>query len=584
MARAGDSRSGNARATGPSPADLPATDGHRGLHEALSRTSTDGAGPEDLLALAEDALRKHFPRDLVLVEPLDGVPRPGDCREPEDPAAIALRALAGPAAKAGRPHCVPDTRQLRSAEGRVLAAAGIDAAVMLPCVGPKEPLAAIAVARRGPDSIEEGEIATLAGFAAHLGTALHAATERAAFEKSYQALKDAQGQRVRTERLAAVGQMAAGVAHDFNNMLASIMVRAELLRQVLDKPEWISHLDVIERSAHDGARTVRRLQEFTRQESTQDFRPVDLNAAMRDSLEITKSRWKDDAQLSGVDIEVRVELGEIPPVLGDVSEIREVLTNLLVNAVDAMPGGGVLRVATRALPLGNRVELTVADTGTGMSDDVRAQVFDPFFTTKGPGGSGLGLSVSYGIIKRHGGGIAVQTAPGAGATFTVSFPGAAEEAAEAEEAPAAPRARLRILVVDDEEPFRVSLYTALHREGHFVAVAGSGEEALRLFRISSFDVVLTDLGMPGMSGWQVAEGVKRIRRGTPVVVITGWGATLTDEDRNRPEVDAVLAKPVTTKAILLALSRLPLGSGAGRGRAGRRRPKPAGPRRTRRAS
>jgi CheY-like chemotaxis protein len=143
------------------------------------------------------------------------------------------------------------------------------------------------------------------------------------------------------------------------------------------------------------------------------------------------------------------------------------------------------------------------------------------------------------------------------------------------EPPEALRVPLRILVIDDEEPFRVSLYTALHREGHFVAVAASGEEGLKLFGISTFDVVLTDLGMPGMGGWQVAQAVKEMRPGTPVVLITGWGATLTEADRRRPEVEAVLAKPVTSKAILQTLACLPLG-GHGNGGAGRRRRRVAG--------
>jgi CheY-like chemotaxis protein/anti-sigma regulatory factor (Ser/Thr protein kinase) len=365
--------------------------------------------------------------------------------------------------------------------------------------------------------------------------------------------------------------MAAGVAHDFNNVLATIMVRAELLRQVLPDPRWISHVEVIERVAHDGSRTVRRLQEFTRPAKTVDFRPVDLNGAVRDSLEITKSRWKDDAHLSGVHIEVQTDLGDIPNVLGDASEIREVLTNLIVNAVDAMPRGGCLRLATRTLPEGDRVELTVADTGIGMTDEIRAQIFDPFFTTKGPGGSGLGLSVSYGILKRHTGTIRVQTAPEAGTTFVVTLPAVEGEPEAEPEAAAAVPDPLRILVIDDEEGLRVSLYTALHREGHFVAVAGSGEEGLRLFGISRFDVVITDLGMPGMSGWQVAQVVKRLRPRTPVILITGWGATLSEADRQRPEVDAILAKPVTAKAILQALGRL----NAGRhGAPARRGPEP----------
>jgi signal transduction histidine kinase/ActR/RegA family two-component response regulator len=525
------------------------------LHQAFHDFALLDGAPAELLALAGDALRKRFLREEVLVQgsPQAGLPEASGGQEPS--AAGALQAFAAAVLQDGRPSYLHDTRRSRRPAAAALAQAGLRQAAAFPCMGPDGPLAVLAVAHRSPGALA-AELGCLTGLAAHLGSILQAGVQRASLRQSCQALKDAQGQRVGTERLAAVGQMAAGVAHDFNNMLASIMVRAELLRQVLTDPEWTAHLEVIERAAHDGARTIRRLQEFTRQGSTQDFRPVDLNTAVRDSLEIAKSRWKDDAQLAGIAIEVRTKLGEVPPMHEDVSELREILTNLIVNAVDAMPRGGGLTLATRWLPAPNRVELTVSDTGIGMTEEIRAQIFDPFFTTKGPGGSGLGLSVSYGIIKRHGGDITVQTAPGTGTTFTVTLPAAAAGAAEAAEAPAAAPDPLRVLVIDDEEPFRLSLYTALHREGHFVAVAASGEEGLRLFGISRFDVVLTDLGMPGMGGWQVAQAVKRMRPRTPVILITGWGATLSEADRARPEVDAILGKPVTSKAILQALARL----------------------------
>ncbi len=552
-------QAGQAPTAAPSPCGLV----HRyiQLHEDLRRVATGATAPHELLTLAEEVLRRDFRGDEVLVLGLAGNGEPGAAGLQEQAAPEPLWPVAAAVLLAGRSLVLADTRGGEQPEAAALTAGGFFSAAAVPCPGPDGTLAAIALARRTPDAVGEEEVAFLTGLAAHLGTALYAAAQRAAFKESYQALKETQGQRVRTERLAAVGQMAAGVAHGFNNLLASIMVRAELLRQALSNPEWIAHVEVIERAAHDGAHTVRRLQEFTRQETPKDFRPFDLNAAVRDSLEITKSRWKDDAHLSGIPIEVTTELGEIPPALGDGSEIREVLTNLIVNAVDAMPKGGSLRLASRWVHPEQRVEVTVADTGAGMTDEVRAQIFDPFFTTKGPGGSGLGLSVSYGIVKRHGGSIQVKTTPGAGTTFTISLPAAAEAIAEAKapEALAAMKGPLRILVIDDEEPFRVSLYTALHREGHFVAVAASGEEGLKLFGISTFDVVLTDLGMPGMGGWQVAQAVKQLRPGTPVVLITGWGATLTEVDRKRPQVEAILAKPVTSKAILQVLTRLPLG-------------------------
>jgi len=526
------------------------------IHDAFRRIPSDSTTLQQILALARDSLGKSFPDCNILIVGADGAGSSERGNGQDQRAPDSLHILAASVLNEGRAQCFPDTRRNRRPGALALANEKVGFAAGFPCLGPEGTEAAIVLWRRRPWHLNGKDQAALAGIAAHLGTILDAAGRRAALERSYQELKDSKGQHLSTERLAALGQMAAGVAHDFNNVLATIMVRAELLRQVLPDPKLISHVEVIERVAHDGARTVRRLQEFTRPAKGVDLRPVDLNAAVRDSLEITKSRWKDDAHLSGIPIEVQTEFGDIPPVLGDASEIREVLTNLIVNAVDAMPQGGLLRLATCQPPDSSRVELTVADTGIGMTDEVRAQIFDPFFTTKGPGGSGLGLSVSYGILKRHHGTISIQTAPGAGTTFTVTLPAAEGKPVVEPEVSAAIPDPLRILVIDDEEGLRVSLYTALHREGHFVAVAGSGEEGLRLFGISKFDVVITDLGMPGMSGWQVAQAVKRLRPRTPVLLITGWGATLSEADRQRPEVDAILAKPVTAKAILQALARL----------------------------
>lgn len=526
------------------------------VHDALRRIASNAVTTQQVLALARDALCKGFPEGEILIHTAngDGIPESGDPQP--DPVPGSVRALAASMLTGGGAHYFPDTRRGRQPGASALANEKVGSAVGVPCLGSDGPLAAIVLWRRRCWRPTEGDLGSLAGIAAHLGTILDVVARQAALERSYQELKESQGQHLSTERLAALGEMAAGVAHDFNNILATIMVRSEFLRQVLPDPQWISHVEVIERVAHDGARTVRRLQEFTRPAKTANLRPVDLNAAVRDSLEITKSRWKDDAHLSSIRIEVQTELGDIPPVLGDASEIREVLTNLIVNAVDAMPKGGILRLATRNLPESSRVELTVADTGMGMTEAVRAQIFDPFFTTKGPGGSGLGLSVSYGILQRHSGTISVKTAPGAGTTFTVTLPAVEGKPVEEPETSVCVPGPLRILVIDDEEGIRVSLYTALQRERHFVAVAASGVEGLRLFGISKFDVVLTDLGMPGMSGWQVAQAVKRLRPRTPVVLITGWGATLSEAERHRPEVDAILAKPVTAKAILHVLAHL----------------------------
>jgi signal transduction histidine kinase/ActR/RegA family two-component response regulator len=530
------------------------------LHEAFRRIATSGISPQEFAVEAHAALRKVFPdADILVYAAPDLVPAVASVGA-SGPFAEALCRWADHVLRQASVQYVRETRAASWPEAAALAAAGITTAVGIPCLGRDGPVAAIVLGRRSGLTLSDTDLLGLAAVGAHLGTGLHGAITRAGLERSYQALQVAQGQRVSSERLTALGQMAAGVAHDFNNMLASIMVRAELLRQLLSDPKLISHVEVIERTAHDGARTVRRLQEFTRPANGSSFQPLDLNAAVKESLEITKARWKDDAHLAGIHIDLETEFGKLPPVLGEVSEIREVLTNLIVNAVDAMPRGGRLRFVTRHLAKENRAEISVGDTGIGMTEAVRAHIFDPFFTTKGTKGSGLGLSVSYGIIKRHRGQISVESTPGIGTTFTIVLPCAVDTGQAP--VPAPPEAQpacsgpLRLLVIDDDEGFRVSMYTALQREGHFVAVASSGEEGLRLFRISTFDVVFTDLGMPGLSGWDVAQAVKQASPRTPVILITGWGVTLTEEDRHRPEIDAILAKPVTAKAVLQALSKL----------------------------
>jgi len=373
--------------------------------------------------------------------------------------------------------------------------------------------------------------------------------------RAYSELAAAQDQLVRTEKLRALGEMASGVAHDFNNLLASVLGRAQLLMRRVQDPQQLQWLRVIERSALDGAQTVRRLQEFTRIRRDQPMVPLDVTQIVRDALEITQSRWREEPVSRGIVIDVRTQLDPAPPVLGDASELREALTNLILNAVDAMPVGGTLTLTTRAAD--DHVDVIVADTGVGIPADARDKVFDPFFTTKGPKGTGLGLSMTYGIVSRHGGFITVDSEEGRGSTFKLSFP----SAATVEPAPApAPRAvtgpvrPLRCLVVDDEEPVRAMLADAVESAGHRATVVEGGVEAIARFRAEPFDVVLTDLAMPRVSGWQVARAVKQIAPRVPVFLITGFGVELSPEERRAHGVDVVLVKPLQIQEILDALA------------------------------
>jgi len=373
--------------------------------------------------------------------------------------------------------------------------------------------------------------------------------------RAYGELGATQDHLVRTEKLRALGEMASGVAHDFNNLLAAILGRAQLVLRKVDDPQLRQWVQVIERSALDGAQTVRRLQDFARVRQDQPFVPVDVNDVVRDALEITQSRWREESMRRGLVIDVQTSLATVPRVIGDPAELREAMTNLILNAVDAMPAGGTLSLTTSAGSDG--VEVAVGDTGMGMPASVRDRIFDPFFTTKGPQGTGLGLSMTYGIVSRHRARIAVESEEGRGSTFRITFtPGP-----ETVEAPTAPVERtadagtLRCLVVDDEEAVGAVIDDLLEAVGHRAVVVATGAAAIEQFRAAPFDVVFTDLAMPGVSGWQVAQAVKAIAPNVPVFVVTGFGVELSRDERAAHDVEAVYAKPLSIDDLSDAVAR-----------------------------
>lgn len=365
------------------------------------------------------------------------------------------------------------------------------------------------------------------------------------------------------EKLSALGELASGVAHDFNNTLAGILGRAQLLQRTNDPEKLRRGLDIIIKTAEDGAKTVKRIQDFARQRRDLDFELVSVDQILLDASEITRPRWKNCAEASNIHITVDLQIGSNAMVMGDDSELREVLVNMVFNAIDAMPEGGTLRLSTRTVD--DSVVIKIADTGVGMYPEVRSRIFDPFFTTKGKAGLGLGLAVSFGIIRRHGGNIEVESEYGRGTEFRITLPlskiADREVTPVKEDVPAMPAVtrceapapdeaqRARVLVVDDEDFVRDLLQEILEAEQCDVHAAESGTEALKLFGELRFDGVFTDVGMPGMSGWELAREIRQLNGGIPIAVITGWGEAVGSNEQKAAGVNWVIAKPFTADRI-----------------------------------
>jgi len=400
---------------------------------------------------------------------------------------------------------------------------------------------------------DERVLANIAGLAA---LALRSARLFQDRTRAYEDLAQAQDQLVRSEKLRALGEMASGVAHDFNNLLAAILGRAQLLLHRVTDPKARQWLQIIERSAEDGAKTVRRLQEFTRIRRDQPSVALDLNRVVREALELTESSWRIDPPRRGVSIQAVTQLApDLPKTTGDPAELREVMTNLILNAVDAMPHGGTLTLATATR--GESIELRVTDTGVGIPEAVRAKIFDPFFTTKGPKGTGLGLSMTYGILSRHGATIAVESQEGQGTTFTMLFPVNAVPETPVPEAEELPEAvPLRCLVVDDEENVGDMLADVLRSAGHTVTVARSASEGLARVQSDPLDLVFTDLSMPGMTGWELARTVRTVALGLPVILVSGFAVEVSQEELEASGVHSVLAKPINIGDVLEAASAI----------------------------
>jgi PAS domain S-box-containing protein len=352
---------------------------------------------------------------------------------------------------------------------------------------------------------------------------------------------------LQSEKMKAMGIITAGVAHEFNNILTIISGNAQFLKEKYrDDKELAKAIRTICRVADDGAQIVERMDEFTNVKiDTSQYMLVNMMDLIKQAIDFTMPRWKNMAQNNGIIYYIDVkDLKKVPEIFGNPSELREVLVNIINNALDAMPAGG--HISFHTWKKDESVFISITDTGKGMSEDVKKMIFDPFFTTRSPEGTGLGMSVTYGIIARHGGKINIESEVGKGSVITISLPTATKSIFPVV-SPKPTRAKkaknLNVLVVDDEQDICEFFSNSLTKEGHNVETVDNGAKAIKLLKNNTYDLLICDLVMPEVTGMDVLKSLDSLDKRPKVGIITGWKYKIKDLDVKDLNVDFIVKKP-----------------------------------------
>ncbi len=471
----------------------------------------------------------------------------------------------------GKAVYLSDTVKEASRFSEQLAVRGFRAVLAVPLMVEEKLSGILISARLEVYGFASGDCEFLQMLSDHVALAAHQSKLYQDLEDAYNELRQTQATVLQQERLKALGQMASGIAHDVNNALSPVVGFSELLAKgdfgLNQKGK--NYLNYISTAGHDIAHIIARLREFYRkhEDDDQSHQLLNLNDLVKQVVDMTRPRWKDMPQSNGITIEVKTDLSpDVPQMVGIESEIREAFTNIVLNAVDALPRGGKITLRTNVTDGVNgyaqQIAVEITDTGMGMNEETRKRCLEPFFSTKGKLGTGLGLAMVYGVLQRHDGNIEIQSEPGKGTTFRLIFPvrdrASIQSETEDESTAVEP---LRILCIDDEPLLRELVKEMLERDGHHVEASDNGQSGLDRFRLARergrpFDVVITDLGMPYLDGRQVAKTIKQESPDTPIVMLTGWGALLKEEGSAPDQVDVVVTKPPRSRELRAALNRL----------------------------
>jgi PAS domain S-box-containing protein len=458
-----------------------------------------------------------------------------------------------------------DIENLRFPFPERLAKAGLRSLVAAPLMIESEVFGVLLVAKRRVDAFTSDDCEFLRQLASHVALAAHQARLYEALQGAYQDLRQTQQTVMQQERLRALSQIASGIAHDINNALspAALYAQSMLAHQTGLSERSREQLAVIQRAIDDVAQTVQRMRTFYLPRGMENtLAPIDLNQILMQVIDLTRARWSNIPQEHGIVVKVESDLdAAMPEILGVESEVRDGLTNLLLNAVDAMPEGGTVTLRTRYLPRDNQVVVEVQDTGVGMSETTRSRCLEPFFTTKGERGTGLGLPMVFGMVQRHGGDFEIDSELGRGTTMRMIFPCAPTGMSVSAQALVTLPRPLRLLLVDDDPLLLRSLRDSLELDDHEVVTADGGQAGIDAFALSvqsgeKFDAVITDLGMPYVDGRKVAARVRQLSGEVPIIMLTGWGHRLIAMSDQPEHVNRVLSKPPKMAELRGALSDL----------------------------
>jgi signal transduction histidine kinase/ActR/RegA family two-component response regulator len=378
--------------------------------------------------------------------------------------------------------------------------------------------------------------------------------------KQLSELKRAQQQVIQRERLHALGQMASGIVHDFNNSLTPILGASDFLlmnpEMLNNKDEAKTLIESIRTAARDARNVVHRLREFYRPDEDAVSESIDINPVIEQVILLTHPKWKEQTQAGGQSIEIKLDLKRIPTVRASESRLREIFTNLILNSVDAMPRGGTITITTDID--GDHVVAKVSDTGKGMNEEVCQRCFEPFFSTKGKNGTGLGLSMAYGIIQKWGGTITAESEINKGTTITIHLPAENIPPVRSNEVTYETDtiAPLTILVADDNPPSRDIVSRHLRANGHTVDTATNGRETVAMCLAKKYDLLVLDRVLADMDGLTIAATMSHEHPEFRIILLTGYNDPSEDTSHLPEGVDFLLEKPVTQSDLRWAIGNV----------------------------